>query len=189
MLRSVMILSILLYLVSLQSIPETLSSGPSHHHKNVLPGIRVGYIQLLQLGVQHVQIFRACSLVSEHSCMASLLSYIREKVGCEKEASEESRNGKLFLFFGSIRYVWYDSGLAQLSASMQVADTLLHHLNQILTYETMLALVFERLFGKVYVWIWTQQTKSAFLFYLKMSCGVSSGAGRCADSSQAFSLY
>lgn len=32
---------------------------------------------------------------------------------------------------------------------------------------------------------------SAFLFYLKMPFGVrvSSGAGRCADSSQAFSLY
>lgn len=123
-----MILSISLCLVSLQSIPETLSSGPSHHHKNVLPGIRVGYIQLLQLGVQHVQIFRACTLVSEHSCMASLLSYVREKVGCEKEASEESRNGELpLLFSGSMRYVWYDTGLAQLSASMQVADTLLHH--------------------------------------------------------------
>lgn len=67
-------------------------------------------------------------MVSERSYAASLLSHIGEKVGCAKDASEESRNEDLpLLVLESIRYVWYDSGLAQLKASMQVADTFLQH--------------------------------------------------------------
>lgn len=50
-------------------------------------------------------------MISERSYAAFLLSYIREKVGCAKDASEETRNGELpLLLLGSIRYVWHDSG-------------------------------------------------------------------------------
>jgi len=67
-------------------------------------------------------------VVSECSYVASLLSCIREKVGCAKDVSEEGRNGELpLLLLGSIKYVWYHSGLAQLKASMQLYASCSYH--------------------------------------------------------------
>lgn len=151
--------------MSVPPVSESLCSSPSHYHKRVLSGMWVGRIQLLQ-PLQFLRVFRACSVISE--CFGDVIAFTwqRDSGMCKGCLWGKKKQGASFTAVGKHQVclaLWWSSRIFCSSLQVLVSFTPL---------------------------------KSAVNLAHQVACRnsafglrVPGGAGRCADSSQPFSLY
>lgn len=120
-------------------------------YRSELLGVWVGSIQLLQLGVQLLHVFRACSVVSE--CNAFLwCPYFHKSVrkwDVQRLPLRAAEMGKLITVGKNqvhLICLWYDWAQG-FCVTVQVADAFLCDWSQLLTQWVWLALVIKRVLG------------------------------------------